>query len=77
MSRMKWRMRSMARSLRRNYRGMTDIAALIVGIAGAVVFMFGVMLVLCGEWSSVGWMTIGGADIFTADELFRWNRKKS
>ena len=54
---------------------LTDIAGLIVGILSAAVFMYGVMLLLCGEWVSMLWTFMGFAGIVMADECFRYGRK--
>lgn len=67
---MKWRMRHLKRFINRHYKGLTDIAALLIGLAGLMTVAYGWMLFLCGEWSSVAWLTIGMIGAFASNALW-------
>ena len=72
---MKWRMRHLKRYCYRHYRGIIDIAAVLAGIAGLMAVSYGWMLVLCEEWSSVVWLTVGMIGLFASSDFWNLDRR--
>ena len=71
-----WMLRRLGRRFDRTYKGLTDVFGFMCLIAGCLTLMFGVMLVLCAEWSSVFWLTLGAFGVFEAFEFFGYGRRK-
>ncbi len=71
-----WMLRRLNHRFDRTYKGLTDVFGFMFLIAGCLTLMFGVMLVLCAEWPSVFWVTLGAFGIFEAFELFDYGRRK-
>lgn len=70
----KWRMRRISRCVERHYKGLIDVLGLFSGLTGTAIFMIGWILVLCGEWQSVMWLTVGGFLIFGSCACFDYGR---
>ena len=76
MKRLRWRMRRFSKAFFRTYKGVFDILAILLFVAGAIAIMSGVMLALCEEWYSVLYITGGFVALCMADDFIFLDRRR-
>lgn len=77
MKRFIWKMRRFKRTFTRNYKGVFDILAVILFVAGVIAVMYGVMLALCEEYVSIIYISGGFMGLCMADDFIWLNRRRN
>lgn len=72
-----WRLKKYPNVFCRHYKGLCDVLAVILFVAGAAGVAYGVLLALCEVWASVMYISGGGMGLLMADDLFWLDRKRS
>jgi hypothetical protein len=69
-----WRLRNFKKRFNRIYKGLSDVIAVLLMVAGLISVAWGTLMFLMLEWSAVLWISIGMGLTYLAFETVEYGR---
>jgi hypothetical protein len=69
-----WRLRNFKKRFNRIYKGLSDVIAVLLMVAGLISIAWGTLMFLMLEWSAVLWISIGMGLTYLAFETVEYGR---